>query len=66
MQMPTSEPGMHAGYVWVLPGTGDGDDTTLMKRVEDVALAHYGQHGYPSGEFSYDRFLASSFAVLDI
>lgn len=28
---------------------GDAGDKTLTKRVEDVALAHYRENGYPEG-----------------
>ncbi len=37
-------PGANAVYV-----SGAGEDVTLFTRVEDVALQHYKDAGYPQG-----------------
>ena len=37
---------------WLIKSSGDGDstvETTYLRRVEDVVLAHYSDNGYPEG-----------------
>ena len=50
--------GANAVYMTSVGGEGDCEQCTVTKRVEDVALAHYADTGYPQGRADTHRLAA--------